>query len=160
MTHLRRTFTLLFTLITALTLSACAGGPASPQDGAAFSGTLTIQRVGNNARALGGTIRFTVSEDGRTITELAYEMEGDVCTDQGVTVTGTGAALRQDPSPAIEESAFVWSSEGLRVDGTFTSPSKAEGTLSLIVEKQVQAMGESYTLACDFGKWIWTAEAE
>ena len=160
MTRLRRTFTALFILITALTLSACAGGGAGPRAGSEFSGELTIQRVGSNARALGGTLTFTISEDGSHIAELAYELEGDVCTGEGVTVQGTGQSLRQDPPPQITDGSFVWSSEGLRVDGAFTSATRAEGTLSLALEKEVDALGEMVSLTCDFGRWSWVAEAE
>lgn len=158
----RRTIIIAFSLVlTALLLGACAAqAGASPQPGATFSGTLTIERPGTNGRALGGQISFTLSEDGTRIAELSYELEGDVCTDEGVTVTGTGATLRQDPPPQIADGAFIWSSEGVRVDGTFTATNRAEGTISLALEKEVQALGETVTLICDFGKWTWTAELE
>jgi hypothetical protein len=159
---MHRHLAIMIVLISALTLAACGGETAGgdPKEGAVFSGRLSIQRVGANARALGGTIRLRVSADGGSISELSYEMEGDVCSDQGVTVQGFGATLRQDPPPPIEDGTFVWSSEGLRVEGAFSSSSEAEGTLSLAVEKEVEASGETLTVSCDFGKWTWTAEAE
>ena len=74
--------------------------------------------------------------------------------------TSSRATLRQDLAPQIVDGAFVWSSEGLRVDGTFTSPTKAEGTISIAPEVEVQALGETVTLTCDFGRWNWTADME
>ena len=161
MTHKRRTTHFIILILAALILAACAGdGSVRPQGGAQFSGTLTLERPGTNGRAMGGTIGFTLSEDGRAIAELSYELEGDVCTDQGVTVQGVGATLRQDPPPQIKDGTFIWSSEGVRVDGTFTQPTQAQGTISLIMEKEVQALGETTQISCDYGKWAWTAEAE
>jgi hypothetical protein len=147
-------------LIIALALAACTPGGASPQAGATYAGELTIQQIGATGRALGGTIRITLSEDGTGIAELAYTLEGDVCKNQGLTVTGTGATLRQDPPPPVEEGRFAWLSDGVRAEGTFVARDQAEGTITLAMEKQVQSRGETVTLACDYGTWAWTAEVE
>jgi hypothetical protein len=124
-----------------------------PQPDAEFIGLLTLQRAG-------GAIGFKLSEDGTAIAELSYQLEGDVCTDEGVTVTGTGATLKQDPPPAVENGTFSWLSDGVRVEGSFTSPTKAEGTITLAMEKEVQALGQTTRITCDYGTWAWTAEAE
>ncbi len=147
-------------LILALLITACAAGGASPQAGATYSGVLTIQQIGATGRALGGTISFTLTEDGAGIAELAYNLEGDVCKNQGLTVTGTGAALKQDPPPVVEDGRFEWLSEGVRAEGAFTSQTEAEGTLTLAMEKQVQSGGETVALTCDYGTWAWTAKVE
>jgi hypothetical protein len=160
MTHTRQRTHLTFLLLIAFILAACSGGGADPKPDAEFNGTLTIQQRGANGRALGGTIGFTLSEDGTHITQLSYQLEGDVCSGEGVTVTGTGATLKQDPPPQVEEGTFSWLSEGVKVEGTFTSRSQAEGTITLAMEKQAQAMGKTHTLTCDYGTWVWTAEAE
>ena len=161
MTQKRRTahILILILILAALSLAACTR-EVRPQGGAEFSGTLTLDRAGNNGRAQGGTIGFILSEDGTAIAELSYELEGDVCTDQGFTVQGVGASLRQDPPPQIEDGSFVWSSEGLRVDGTFTQSTAAQGTISLVMEKDVEALGESARVTCDYGRWTWTAEVK
>ena len=146
-------------LIFSLLITACTAG-VSPQAGATYEGELTIQQIGTTGRALGGTIRITLTEDGTGIAELAYTLQGDVCKNQGLTVTGTGATLRQDPPPPVEEGRFAWLSDGVRAEGTFVARDQAEGTITLAMEKQVQSGGETVTLACDFGTWAWTAEAE
>jgi hypothetical protein len=161
MTHKRLYTHFIIFLLAGFILAACSGsGGASPQPGTTFTGSLTLKQVGATGRALGGAIGFKLSEDGTAIAELSYQLEGDVCTDEGVTVTGTGATLKQDPPPAVENGTFSWLSDGVRVEGTFTSPTMAEGTITLAMEKEVQALGKTTRITCDYGTWAWTAEAE
>jgi hypothetical protein len=156
-------FRFLFPLI--LLLSACTScaGEFVPQGGAVFSGSLTLDRAGNNATAAGGEISFTTTADGTGIESLSYSLTGDSCTVEGVSVQGVGSSVRQDPPVAVQNGGFVWDPGQIRVTGTFTSPTQAEGTITIEIIHDVQTSlnaPATKQVLCDYGTWAWNAEAE
>lgn len=154
-----------FILPLILLLGACAGemGDITPQGGAVFSGSLTLDRAGNNAAAAGGEIRFTTTDDGTGISELSYQLTGETCERAGLTSPGVGSSFMQDPPVEVQNGGFVWDPGQIRVTGTFTSPTQAEGSITIEVFVTLQAEQEGSDpeeVLCDYGTWAWTAEAE
>ena len=154
-----------FYLLCILLLSACASnlGDITPQGGAIFSGNLTLDRAGNNAKAAGGQISFTTTADGTGITELSYSLTGDSCTAKGVTIQGVGSSVRKEPPVEVQNGGFVWDPGEIRVTGIFTAATQAEGSITIEILHDVQTSRNSPAaeqILCDYGTWAWTAEAQ
>jgi len=116
------------------------------QPGAAFSGPIKI-----SGKASGGTISFTISEDGTSIT-LDITLSNLKC--DGMTA---GSMSTQASGPlSITDGSFSASFSNIgEVEGRFASPTEASGTINL--SWKISILGQ--TTACELGTWDWSAEA-
>ncbi len=150
---------LVFALLTFLT-SGCnrssapsASQAISPQPGSSFTGNLE----GENETG-SGTISFDISVDGTAINNLNITLN-DSSANCGGASTGTlgfgQLALPFTGPYLIKEGSFsIEISKTGGLNGKFTSPTEASGSINLILD--VTLFGNSQT--CDFGTWNWSAK--
>jgi hypothetical protein len=133
-----------------LPAAACGGGggtsATSPQPGAVLSGPIEI-----SGKASSGTIGLTVSDDGASVTSVKVtltELKCDGFSAGSLTKEVSGAF-------AAAKGKVVASLSGIgKIDGRFTSPTAASGTIDLALEIP---MGGG---TCKLGTQNWSAEAD
>ena len=119
---------------------------ANPKPGASLTGPIDIK----SEKASSGAINFTISDDGTSVTWISITLN-DV--DVGVFTAGS---MSQEKSISIPVSggAFSDSVDGMgKIEGRFTSPTEASGTINLALD--VYQVGP-----VEFGTWNWSAKAE
>jgi len=116
------------------------------QPGAKFSGPIQI-----SGKASGGTIGFTISEDG---TSIALEITLSNLKCDGMTASSMST---QASGPlSIVDDGFSASFSNLgEVEGRFASPTEASGTIN--ISWKISILGQ--TTVCELGTWDWSAEA-
>jgi hypothetical protein len=84
-------------LVIGMFLVAC-GSSQTPklQPGVTYSGELTQASPGKNTSAGGGTIEFTISDDGESIASISFSLFGDTCWNESRTITRTGVGYSTD----------------------------------------------------------------
>jgi hypothetical protein len=130
-----------------LPLAACGGGgtPAtSPRPGAVLTGPIEI-----SGKASGGTISLTVSDDGALITSVAITL-----TDLKCDGFSAGSLTKEASGvfPAAKGKVVASLSGIGKIDGRFTSPTVASGTIDLALEIPFGG-------SCELGTLNWSAEA-
>lgn len=157
----------------ALVLLAGCGGQVEPTAGATFRGPIET-----GAGASAGTITFTVSDDGASITDLGIQLTDVAC--DGLTIGSTsdvyggsvvpldsggfsgaipavgrgGMSQFSNYSLTVSPDAFpVVGDEPGQIDGKFSSAGEATGTITI----HVQAAGTDR--ACELGTFPWSATA-
>jgi len=137
--------------------------PILAQADAVFVGPMTISSRGRNASAQGGEIEFTTSADGTALVSLSYSLVGAECTyvsgSSTTTVSGGFTSMLFFESIPITNGRFTIDSMGVRVKGTLTSPSEANGEIT--IEKEEMMTSPTYQkFICQYGTWTWTASVE
>lgn len=121
------------------------GGKAAPTPGATFSGPVDISGVASS-----GIIHLVISDGGAAITSV-----GVTLTDLKTETFSAGSMTKQiSGAIPIVEGSFAGSLSGLgEIEGRFTSPTAASGTVRL---KVAIPLSEA---SADLGQFAWTAEA-
>lgn len=144
-------------LVIGMFLVAC-GSSQTPklQPGATYSGELTQASPGKNTSAGGGTIEFTISDDGESVASISFSLFGDTCWNESKTTTRTGVGykLTKNPPPPITKGGFVWEDTDIVVKASFTSPTEASGAIAISISDM------SSQLTCDYGTWDWNANVK
>ena len=144
-------------LVTGMFLIGCGSSQVSkPQFGAVFSGELTQASPGKNTSAGGGTIEFTISDDGESVASISFSLFGDTCWNESKTTTRTGVGYltTKNPPPPINKDGFVWEDDDIVVKAVFTSSTEASGTMTISTKDM------SSQLTCDYGTWDWNANVK
>ena len=138
--------------------------PVIAQANATFAGPMTISRRGTNATAEGAEIKFATSADGAALVSMSYSLFGGECTyvsgSSTTTVSGSSESTLffNEPVP-ITDGRFVVDFMGIRAKGTLTSPTEANGEIT--IDKEESMMSPTYqTFVCHYGTWTWTASSE
>ncbi len=138
--------------------------PILAQADAVFVGPMTISSRGQNASAQGGEIEFTTSADGTALVSMSYSLIEGECTyvsgSSTTTVSGSSKSTLffEEPVP-ITNGRFTVDSMGVRAKGTLTSPSEANGEIT--IEKEEMMTSPTYqTFVCQYGTWTWTASVK
>ena len=119
------------------------GGEVIPKPGATLIGPIEISQ-----HASGGTINFTMSEDGASITYIRVTLN-DVDTDY---FSAESMSQETPSSIPVTSGAFSASVSSIgEIEGQFTSPTEASGTINLLLE--IYQVG-----TVEFGKWNWSAK--
>jgi len=131
-----------------LPAAACGGGgtsATSPQPGAVVTGPIEI-----SGKASSGTISLTVSDDGASIASVKVTLTELKCDgfSAGSLTKEAGGAF-----PAAKGNVVASLSGIGKIDGRFTSPTAASGTIDLALEIP---MGGT----CKLGTQNWSAEAD
>jgi hypothetical protein len=161
--------------LVSLFFSACSGGTVSPANGAMFNGTIS---TGEKAKS--GTISFSVSQDGTSLTQLGITLDELKCGALTIgrihdnlgevqvslvggsfsgSIPALGAAQfteSQDYSMAaspFDFTAFEDMSKVNQLDGKFTSATHASGTIHLYVQAVMTDR------ACELGEFTWEADS-
>jgi len=130
-----------------LVLAACASRVA-PAPGAIFSGPIEI-----SGKASSGTLIFTVSGDGATITSVSVRLSDAQCDG----MSARSMERRAYVSIPVADGSIDSSVGGIGVvEGRFTSPTEASGTIVL----RLADIGPGQTTVCELGEWEWSAEAQ
>ncbi len=130
-----------------LILAGCAA-PTEPTPGATFSGPINI----DTQYASSATLRFTVSEDGTSLTRVEVEFADLKCESLSA---GSMMSAVSGEFP-LEGGEIAAAPEGIgKLTGRFTSPTQASGTITLTLEQDIPGS----TLICEPGTWEWSAEA-
>ena len=130
-----------------LPIAACGGegAPVAPQPGAVLTGPFEI-----SDKASSGTISLTVSADGASITSVGITLNDLKCdgfSAGSLTKEGGGTF-------PVADGKIVASVSGIgKLDGRFTSPTEASGTIDLILE--IPFGGGT----CKLGAQNWSAKA-
>ncbi len=138
--------------------------PIMAQANATFTGPMTISSRGRNASAQGGEIEFQTSADGTALVSLSYSLvEGECTYVSGSSTTtvsgGFESTLFFEEPVRITNGRFTVDSMGVRAKGTLTSPSEANGEIT--IEKEEMMTSPTYqTFVCQYGTWTWTASVE
>jgi len=122
---------------------------AQPQAGATFTGSMESSGEESEGTASGGTINFTISEDGASITSIEYTLVEVKCPNVSVDSLEQGA----DVSYSVTNGEIVASLARAKIQGEFSSPTEASGTIDLVVELP-------FSGSCDLGMWNWSAKAD
>lgn len=145
--------TILVPITLALLLAGCVrfsfggiGGAAAPQPGARFAGP-----IDTGGQAESGTLTFTVSADGQSITSVGLVLSGADCANVSAReVRNTHYGVFPVENGRFElHAATIGTAEG-----RFTSPSTAEGTITVVI---ATLSGET---RCDLGTFTWQVEAQ
>jgi len=117
----------------------------SPKAGATFTGPIDI-----SGKASSGTIEFTVSADGTSITSVSITMKDLECNG-----FSAGSMTKETSGTfAIDGSRVSASPSGIgEIEGRFTSSTEASGTIDMTLE--IPFFGP-----CSLGEWNWSAEAD
>ena len=125
--------------------SATEGGVAAPTPGATFSGPVEI-----SGKASSAIISLVVSADGTSISSVGVTLS-DLKTESFSAGSMTKEVTGSIP---IKDGSFSGSLSGLgTIEGTFTSPTEASGTVKLSVEIP-------FSVPADLGELKWTAGAQ
>ena len=127
-----------------LLLVACGGKSASPKPGATFIGKIAM----NTAKS--AQINFKISADGQSIESLGFASTEIKC---GGFSAGSTSSNTSGQYPVMDGRIEIKSSSIGDITGRFTSPTKAEGSIHLLLDA---GMGGSI----DCGTWDFSAAAE
>ena len=128
----------------------------NPEPGTTFIGAMEISQPGNEGTAKSGSLEFTITDDGTAIASVSITLTEFKCsvTSEGVTsVTESGVSTSSffEPFSIVEGKIEATFNENGKVNGHFTSPTEANGTIDIVLITN--------GLPCDFGTWEWSAEA-
>lgn len=120
-------------------------GSAAPKGGATFTGAIEI-----SGKASNGTIQFSISEDGTSITSVTITLK-DLKSDG----FSAGSMTQEASGPfPITKGNFTASPSGVgELEGHFTSSTKASGTIDITLDIP-------FAGTIEFGEWPWSAEAD
>ncbi len=145
---MHKSWLLLLIVGAILPLTACGGDGApatSPQPGAVLTGPVEI-----SGKASSGTISLTVSEDGASITSVGITLT-DLKCDGFSAGSFTKEAGGEFPAAKGKVAASL---SGIgEINGRFTSPTEASGTIELALEIP-------YAEPCKLGTSNWSAKAD
>lgn len=116
----------------------------APKPGATFTGPIEI-----SGKASSGTIQFSTSGDGASITSVTVTLK-DLKTE----TFSAGSMTQESRSPfPVTDGNLAASLSGIgEIEGRFTSPTKASGTIDITLEIP-------FSGPCKLGEWRWSAEA-
>jgi hypothetical protein len=134
---------------------------AKPQPGATFTGPMEISQPGSERTAKGGSLEFTITEDGNAIASVSITVTESKCsvTSEGVTyVTEVRSSTTsfEGPFPIAEGKIDATFDNSRKLKGQFTSPTEANGTIDVV---QTTVVGLGKLVNCDLGEWNWSAKA-
>jgi hypothetical protein len=120
-------------------------GSVAPKGGATFTGTIQI-----TGKASSGTIQFSISGDGASITSVTITLN-NLKTDG----FSAGSMTQEASGPfTITKGNFTASPSSIgQLEGRFTSSTKASGTIDITLEIPFAGTAE-------LGEWPWSAEAD
>lgn len=117
-----------------------------PQPGATFSGPIEI-----SGKASSGTISFTISDDGDSITSVSVLLSDLECDGMSA---GSMETRASGPFPVTDGELAASPSNLGEIEGQFTSSTEAVGTINLRLEFSVL----DQKIVCELGTWGWSAE--
>jgi PKD repeat protein len=120
-----------------------AEGPVSPEAGITLTGPIEIFEGASD-----GTISLTISEDGSSLVSVSVTLSDLECNgfSSGSITKSTVTSI------AIAEGAVEASVGGIgQIEGEFTSPTEASGSIHLTLE--IPFVG-----TCELGTWNWSAQ--
>jgi len=122
-----------------------SGGPVAPKGGATFTGPIEI-----SGKASSGTISFSISEDGALITSVTVTLK-DLKTE----TFSAGSMTQESRSPfPVTDGNLAASLSGIgAIEGRFTSPTKASGTIDITLEIP-------FSGPCRLGECRWSAQTD
>lgn len=157
-------FTFMSLSLILFLLTACSvGSGIDPKAGAVFSGELILTEAGENGTATGGDIKFAVSADGKGIESMSFNLHGNACNADGISIQGGGISLQQTPPEEVKKGHFIWEDADFLVEGSFTSSTEANGTITIKTHHRVQMSLNSPAtkeITCDYGTWTWEGSAD
>lgn len=116
-----------------------------PQPGATLTGAIEI-----SGKASSGTISLTISEDGASVTSVSVTLTDLKCNG----FSSGSITKRVDTSLSTAEGIPAAYVDGIgEIEGQFTSPTEASGTIYLVLE--IPFVG-----TCKLGMWNWSAKAD
>jgi len=121
------------------------GGEVIPKPGATLTGPIEI-----SGKASSGTISLTISEDGASVTSVSITLNDLEC--DGFSA-GSYSAERQGSFPVTGGAFSASLSDIGTIEGLFTSPTEASGTINLVLEIP-------YAGTFELGTWNWSAKAD
>ena len=122
-----------------------SGGEVIPKPGATLTGPIEI-----SGKASSGTISLTISEDGASVTSVSITLNDLEC--DGFSA-GSYSAERQGSFPVTGGAFSASLSDIGTIEGLFTSPTEASGTIDLVLEIP-------YAGTFELGTWNWSAKAD
>jgi len=122
-----------------------SGGEVIPKPGATLTGPIEI-----SGKASSGTISLTISEDGASVTSVSITLNDLEC--DGFSA-GSYSAERQGSFPVTGGAFSASLSDIGTIEGLFTSPTEASGTINLVLEIP-------YAGTFELGTWNWSAKAD
>ena len=138
--------------------------PIIAQANATYTGPMTISRRGQNASAEGAEIKFVTSADGTALVSMSYSLFEGECTyvsgSSTTTISGSSESTLffNEPVP-IKDGRFDVDFMGIRAEGTLTSPTEANGDIT--IDKEETMMSPTFQkFVCQYGTWTWTASSE
>ena len=120
-------------------------GSVAPKSGATFTGSIEI-----SGKASSGTIRFSISGDGASITSVSITLKDLKC--DGF----SAGSMTQEASGSfiVTKGNFTASPSGIgKLEGRFTSPTEANGTIDI-------TLTIPFSGPCSLGEWRWSAKAD
>jgi hypothetical protein len=135
---------LLAMALVLLLLMACGGKSASPKPGATFVGKIAMDT------AKSAQINFKISADGQSIESLGFSSTEIKC---GGFSAGSTSSNASGQYPVMDGKIEIKSSSIGDITGRFTSPTKAEGSIHVLLDA---GMGGSI----DCGTWDWSTTSE
>ena len=124
-----------------LLLAGCSAHAAKPKPGAAFTGTIAMKTAGSAA------ITFKISRDGRMIESLGISFTDIKC--EGFSA-GSSSSMVSLQYPILDGKITITSSGIGEISGRFTSPTKADGSIHVLM-----SAGMGSEIEC--GTWNWSA---
>ena len=117
----------------------------APRGGANFTGQIEIRD-----KASSGTIQFSISADGSSITSVTVNLKDLKCNGF------SAGSMNKEVSGSflVADGNINASPSGIgEIKGRFTSPTKASGTIDMTLEIPFSA-------PCELGAWQWSASAD
>jgi hypothetical protein len=158
MFKISKLFSLVLALVLMLSMSisvtGCGGeettpksetGSVTPKGGATFTGSIEI-----TGKASSGTIQFSISGDGASITSVTITLI-DLKTE-----SFSAGSMNKEVSGSfpVTSGTLDASVSGIgEIEGRFTSPTKASGIIDITLEIP-------FSGPCELGEWRWSVEAE
>jgi len=139
---------LLVVVALVLSITACGEGASSvaPQSGAVLTGPLEI-----SDKASSGTISLTVSEKGTSIASVSVTLNDLKCE----RFSADSFTKEVGDAFPVADGKVVASLSGIgKINGRFTSPTEASGTIDLVLE--IPFGGGT----CELGTRNWSVEAQ
>ena len=143
--------------------------PLISQADSTLAGPMTISQVGDGASAQRGEIEFTTSADGTAIVSVSvslYEMncsyEFDVTfagvrqSGSGTETAGSGTTSSHGTFP-ITNGKFDFDTQSFQGTGQITSPTEANGVISILQKIYPSNLPPTADITCDYGTWTWNA---
>ena len=125
MNHLKIFSRLAGMVLVLLMLAACGGKSASPKPGASFVGKIAMDT------AKSAQINFKISADGQSIESLGFASTEIKC---GGFSAGSTSSNTTGQYPVLDGKIEIKSSGIGDITGRFTSPTKAEGSIHILMD--------------------------